>query len=293
MTMGKLRDKMLGDLQLRRYMPSTCERYVDCARAFAGYHMRSPAEMGESEVRQYLLYLAMDRQVSPSTQKMYVASIKFLYSETLQRPEVVARIPWPKVRQTLPPILSGTETDRLLEAMESTKYRAIVMTAYGAGLRISEVCRLRVGDVDSKRMLLLIHGKGGRDRYVPLPERVLFALRRYWVEEKLKRSKDPGSQPLFPGQQVDTCVSASAVRDNLHKGAKKAGLEKRVTPHVLRHSFATHLLELGTDLRVIQMLLGHASIRTTVRYTRVTDKHLRRTQSPVDVLSTPKARVLG
>src|SRR5262249_51370916 len=139
-----------------------------------------PEEMGEREVRQYLLYLAMDKQVSPSTQKMYVASIKFLYTETLHRPEVVARIPWPKVRQKLPPILSGTETDKLLEAMESTKYRAIVMPAYGCGLRISEVCGLRVGDIDSKRMLILVHGKGGRDQYVPLPERVLFALRRYW-----------------------------------------------------------------------------------------------------------------
>jgi integrase/recombinase XerD len=291
--MGELRDKMIEELQLRRYMPSTCERYVDCARAFAAYHMRSPKDMGEREVRQYLFHLAMDRRVSPSTQKMHVASIKFLYNETLQKPEVVARIPWPKVRQQLPPILSGTEVDRLLGSLESTKYRTIVMTAYGAGLRVSEACGLRVGDIDSSRMLILVHGKGGRDRYVPLPERVLFTLRHYWVEEKLKRSKDLQSQPLFPGQHPDTCVSASAVRDNLRKGAQKAGLQKRVTPHVLRHTFATHLLELGTDLRVIQMLLGHASIRTTVRYTRVTVKHLSRTQSPVDVLGTPKAKVLG
>jgi site-specific recombinase XerD len=291
--MGQLKDKMTEDLQLRRYSPGTCERYVDCARVFTRYHMRPPQEMEERDVRRFLLYLAVEREVGPSTQKMYVAAIKFLYSETLGRPEVVARIPWPKVRQKLPPILSGTEIDRLLAAIDSIRYRAIVMTAYGAGLRISEVCGLHVGSIDSKRMLILVHGKGGRDRYVPLPERVLFTLRRYWVEEKLQRSNDPQSQPLFPGQQAGTCVSDSAVRDNLHKAARKAGITKNITPHVLRHTFATHLLELGTDLRVIQMLLGHASIRTTVRYTRVTDRHLRGTQSPVDALGTPKAKVLG
>jgi integrase/recombinase XerD len=286
--MGKLRDKMIQDLQLRRYAASTCERYVDCARAFVAYHRRPPAEMGEAEVRQYLLHLALDKKVGAATQKMHVAAIRFLYAETLRRPEVVAAIPWPKVRQKLPPILSGTEVDRLLGAIESTKYRAVVMTTYGTGLRISEVCALRVEAIDSRRMLLQVrNGKGGRDRYVTLPERVLFTLRRYWSDERLKGPE------LFPGQQPGSCVSASAVRRNLHEAANKAQLTKRVTPHVLRHSFATHLLELGTDLRVIQMLLGHASIRTTVRYTRVTDKHVARTTSPIDVLGTPKAKAFG
>lgn len=285
--MGKLRDKMTEDLLLRRYAPSTSERYVDCARAYVAYHHRPPEEMGEREVRQYLLHLVLERKIGPATQKMHVAGIKFLYAETLGRPEVVARIPWPKVRQKLPAILSGSEMDLLLQTMESVKYRAVVMTAYGSGLRISEVCSLRVGDIDSRRMLILIHGKGGRDRYVTLPERVLFTLRRYWKSER------PKGPELFPGQQPGTCVSASAVRSNLHQAVKKAKLGKHITPHSLRHSFATHLLELGTDLRVIQMLLGHASIRTTVRYTRVTDKHLARITCPVDVLGTPKAKLLG
>jgi site-specific recombinase XerD len=286
--MGKLRDRMFEDLQLRRYAPSTCERYVDCAQAYVAYHWRPAEEMGEKEVRQYLLYLALERKVGPATQKMHVAGIKFLYAETLARPEVVARVPWPKVRQKLPDILSGTEVSSLLAAIESTKYRAIVMTAYGLGLRIREVCPLQVGDIDSKRMLVHVrHGKGGRDRFVPLPERVLFTLRRYWAAER------PRGAFLFPGQKADACVSASAVRANLHEAAKKANVTKRVTPHVLRHTFATHLLELGTDVRVIQMLLGHASIRTTLRYTRVTDKHLARTKSPIDVLGTPKAKVIG
>jgi site-specific recombinase XerD len=286
--MGKLRDKMIQDLQLRRYAPATCTRYVDCARAFVAYHRRPAEEMGEAEVRQYLLYLVLEREIGPATQKMHVAGIKFLYAETLARPEVVARIPWPKVRQSLPPILSGTEVDVLLAAIESTKYRAIVMTAYGLGLRISEVCRLCTSDIDSKRMLVWVRdGKRGRDRYVTLPERVLFTLRRYWVTEKLS------GPVLFPGQAPGSCVSASAVRLNLHAAATKAKLTKRVTPHVLRHTFATHLLELGTDLRVIQMLLGHGSIRTTVRYTRVTDKHVARVTSPIDVIGTARQKTIG
>lgn len=286
--MGKLADKMIEDLVLRRFAPSTCECYVSCARAFVAYHRRSPEEMGEREVRQFLLHLTLEAKVGAATQKMHVAGIKFLYAVTLDRPEVVVNIPWPKVRQTLPAILSGTEIDELLAAIDSTKYRAIVMTTYGSGLRISEVCGLQTSDIDSRRMLIHLHnGKGGRDRYVTLPERVLFVLRRYWKEEGIKGPE------VFPGQHPGTSISPSAVRNKLHAAARKAKLTKRVTPHCLRHSFATHLLELGTDLRVIQMLLGHRSIRTTVRYARVTDKHVARIKSPVDVLGTPAAKKLG
>ena len=286
--MGKTRDKMVQDLVLRRYAESTSERYVSCARAFVAYHRRPAEQMGEQEVRQYLLHLALDKHVGAATQKMHVAAVKFLYAETLGRPEVVSAIPWPKVKQTLPAILSGTEMDRLLGAIDSVKHRAIVMTAYGGGLRIGEVCKLKAADIDSKRMLIHLHNaKGGRDRYVTLPERVLLVLRRYWRVERVNGPE------LFPGQRPGTCISDSAVRAKLHDATNKAKLAKRVTPHCLRHSFATHLLELGTDLRVIQMLLGHRSIRTTVRYTRVTDKHVARITSPIDVLGTPKAKQLG
>jgi site-specific recombinase XerD len=286
--MGKLRDKMIQDLGLRCYAPKTCKEYVRCARDFVAYHKRPPEQMGEVEVRDYLLFLALERKVGPATRKMHLAAVKFLYGVTLDRPEVVARIPWPKVDSTLPDILSGTEVCGLLDAIASTKHRAIVMTTYGLGLRISEVCRLRVEDIDSKRMLVHVrNAKGARDRFVPLPERVLFTLRHYWVADR------PRGPQLFPGGTPGSEVSVDAVRDNLRAGAEKAGLTKRVTPHVLRHSFATHLLELGTDLRVIQMLLGHRSIRTTLRYTRVTDKHLARTTSPIDVLGTPEAKKMG
>jgi site-specific recombinase XerD len=260
---------------------------VSCARAFVAYHRKPPEEMGEPEVRQFLQYLD-EQLVGAATQKLHVAGIKFLYAKTLGRPEVVAAIPWPKVQQALPAILSGSEMDRLLDAIDSVMYRAIVMTAYGSGLRISEVCALQVSDIESRRMLIHVRSaKGGRDRYVTLPERVLLMLRRYW---KVQRPRGP---ELFPGQRGARCISAVAVRTNLHAAARAANLGKLVTPHCLRHSFATHLLELGTDLRVIQMLLGHRSIRTTVRYTRVTDKHLGHITSPVDVLGTAKATPLG
>lgn len=286
--MGKLRNQMTSDLQLRNYAPSTTERYVHCAWEFAAYHKRPPEQMGEREVRQFLIHLMTERACGPAGRKMYIASLKFLYETTLRRPQVVAHIPWPRVRSSLPAILSGSEVFALLDELQEPKYRAIVMTAYGAGLRVSEVCALHVGDIDSHRMLIHIrNAKGGRDRYVPLPERVLFTLRRYWAATR------PSGPELFPGQPPKRTISAAAVRSQLKKAAANAGLTKRVTPHILRHTFATHLLELGTDVRVIQMLLGHRSIRTTVRYTRVTDKHMARTQSPIDVLGTPKAKKLG
>jgi site-specific recombinase XerD len=285
--MGQFKQKMIEDLQLRRYAPSTCEQYVACARSFVAYHMRPPTQLDERDVRRFLLHLVLERRVGAATQKMHIAGIKFLYEHTLGRPEVVVAIPWPKVRQALPDILSGTEVDRLLEALDSTIYRAIVMTAYAVGLRISEVCRLETGDIDSKRKVIRIHGKGGRDRYVPLPERVYFTLREYW---KVVRPKGP---QLFPGQQPGTCVSHAAVRANLKVAADKARIKKHVTPHVMRHSFATHLLELGTDIRVIQMLLGHRSIRTTLRYTRVTPRLVAGITSPIDVPADVRKQKLG
>jgi len=286
--MGQLRQKMIEDLQLRRYAPSTSEQYVACARSFVAYHMRPPTALDERDVRRFLLHVVLERKVGAATQKMHIAGIKFLYEHTLGRPEVVAGIPWPKVRQKLPDILSGTEVDKLLESLESTTYRAIVMTAYAVGLRVSEVCRLETGDIDPKRKVIHIrHGKGGRDRYVPLPERVHLVLREYW---KAVRPKGP---QLFPGREAGRCVSHAAVRANLKTGAVKARITKRVTPHVMRHSFATHLLELGTDIRVIQMLLGHRSIRTTLRYTRVTVRLIAGTTSPIDVPAEVRKQKLG
>lgn len=278
-------DKMARDLKLRGLAKNTTSEYLRYARRFAAYHKRPLEEMGETEIQQFLLHRIVDDKVSYATLNVSVAALRFLYATTLKRPDVAVNITYPKVTSALPDILSGTEVDRLLHALEEPKYRAVVMTTYGAGLRISEACTLRVEDIDSKRMTLHIRdAKGGRDRLVPLPERVLFTLRRYWAAAR------PKGPELFPGKEPGHPISVDAVRYHLHKAALKAGIHKPVTPHILRHSFATHLLELGTDIRVIQMLLGHSSITTTLRYTRVTPKHIAQVQSPIDVLGTPKAK---
>ncbi len=283
--MGQLRERMAEDLKLRRYKPATCDKYLRCARAFVAYHRRPPQQMGLDEVRAFLLYLAEQKKVSEASQHQYVAAIKFLYGVTLGRPEVAVAIPWPKVPQKLPPILSGTEVEALLGAIGSVKGRTIVLTAYAAGLRIDEVCSLRVEDIDSKRNLIHVRdGKHGRDRYVMLSAPVLAALRVYW------RAERPAGPELFPGRKQGSVISHEAVRRTLREAAERCKLKKRVTPHILRHSFATHLLELGTDLRVIQALLGHRSIRTTVRYTRVSQAHVGRTRSPVETLGTKEAK---
>jgi site-specific recombinase XerD len=276
---------MAEDLKLRRYKPSTCDKYLRCARAFAAYHRRPPEQMGIEEVRAFLLHLASEGKVSAATHHQYVAALKFLYATTLKRPEVAVAIPWPKVPHKLPPILSGTEVERLLDAMSSVMYRTIVLTAYGAGLRIDEVCSLGVEDIDSKRHLIHVRdGKHGRDRYVMLSPRVLLALRTYW------RATRPEGPKLFPGLKPGSAISHEAVRKALRQAALWCQIRKPVTPHILRHSFATHLLELGTDLRVIQVLLGHKSIRTTARYAQVSQAHVGRTRSPADALGTAEAK---
>ena len=279
--MGELRDRMAADLRLRNLRPSTRESYLGCVRKFAAYHMRSPAEMGEEEVRDFLVHLRDDKHLVPSTIKGYVAALKFFYSNTLRRPEVVR--PWlqPRVAKKLPEVLSREEVEVLLNGVESIKYRAVLMTAYGSGLRIGEVCRLQVKDVDSGRMLLHVRdGKGGRDRYALLSPRLLEALRTYW------RAERPAGAYLFPGHKADCPVSPEAVRKVQHKAAQQCRIKKRATPHVLRHSFATHLLDAGTDIRTIQALLGHRSIRTTQLYTQVSPEHISRVTSPLDTLET-------
>jgi integrase/recombinase XerD len=250
--MGEMKQRMMEDLELRCYKRGTCESYVRCAERFAAHFMRSPAEMGESEIREYLL--SEKRKTGPGSLKMSVAALKFLYTHTLNRPEEVVRIPWPRTPKPLPDILSGTEVSRLLESLRSLKHRMIAMTAYGTGMRVTEACSLKVGDIDSKRMLVHIRdGKRRRDRYVMLPERLLLCLREYW------RAVRPPGDRLFPGSDPGGHISPDAVRDAVHKAAAAAGISKRVTPHVLRHSFATHLLESGSDIRTIQVLLGRQS----------------------------------
>lgn len=282
------RSRMVADLELANYSAGTIENYVRCADHFVQHYMRPPTELGEVEVRCFLLHLQRVRRIGPAGLKMYVAGLRYLYLKALQRPEVVETIPWPRVPKSLPVVLSGSEVEQVLAAIDSLRYRAILSAAYGGGLRIREACRLRCADLDSKRMVLrVVQGKGRKDRYVMLSQRLLLLLREYWLAAR------PGRDFLFPGESEDGLVSPAAVRDALHRAAEKCALRKRVTPHVLRHSFATHLLESGTDLHTIQVVLGHASIRTTARYARVSTQHVARTKSPLDLLGTAAGKVLG
>lgn len=285
--MGRLCQRMGEDLKLKNYAPKTQAEYLRCAKRFVAFHMRSPEVMGEREIRDFLLSIAF-RKASPEALKMHVASLKFLYATTLQRPEVVASLGWPKVPHHLPDILSGREVQALLAAVEPLLHRAVVMTAYGTGLRISEACSLRVTDIDSKRMLIHVRdGKRGRDRYVMLAQRLLGFLRQYWWQVR------PSGPYLFPGSKAGRPITPGTVRDALSKAVKKAGITKRATLHGLRHAFATHLLEAGTDIRVIQALLGHGSIRSTMRYTQVSRAHVATVQSPLDLIGKDQGRTLG
>jgi site-specific recombinase XerD len=250
--------------------------------------MRSPTELSEGEVRGFLLHLQDEGQVKPSTVRVYVAALKFLYTVTLGRPEVVEHLRGPKIPRKVPEILSGSEVKALFEAVVSVKYRAVLITTYAAGLRISEVCRLRTHDIDSKRMVIHVReGKGGDSRYAMLSPRLLLVLRAYWKQIR------PAGPYLFPSSRADRPIGRKTIQGAISRAVARIGLDKHVTPHVLRHSFATHLLESGTDIRTIQVLLGHRSIQSTQLYAQVSTRHIQRTRSPLDLLGTPAGRKLG
>ena len=275
--MSQLEDRMISDFRLGNYSSNTAREYLRGIRHFTAHYMRSPEELGKEEVRGFLDHLLVVRGLGPPSLKGYIAALKFLYTRTLGRPEVVAWIPWPKVHSKLPVVLDPAEVKMLLLAVDVPLFRALMLTTYATGLRVSEVCSLQIEDLDSRRGVIRIRGKGGRDRYVPLRGKLLGALRRYYARE---RPKGPW---LFPARG-DRHVSPDQVRRTLKRAVGKTSIRKKVTPHILRHSFATHILEAGEDLRVIQALLGHASIRTTVRYTRVSTRLIKGSVDPLEIV---------
>jgi site-specific recombinase XerD len=278
---------MVQDLKLAGYSPSTQRIYLLYAKKFSQHFRRSPELLGEREIRRYLLHLLDERQLSHDAYRQAHSALKFLYSVTLHRPFDLPCVPRKRRPRALPDVLSGTEVRRLFENFRSPKYRMAAMTLYGAGLRVSEACRLRPGDIDSRRMLIHVRlGKGRKDRFVTLSRRLLESLRVYW------RAHRPPDY-LFPGKGLDGHVSAESLRKAVFLAARDAGLRKRVTPHLLRHCFATHLLETGTDVAVIRLLLGHQDIDTTTRYTSVSTRLLARVRVPLDLLEAPEGRVLG
>jgi integrase/recombinase XerD len=277
-----------ADLQLRAYQRSTILSYCRCVRNYLHF-VRKPADKtGKRDAKKFLLHLVRDQEVGPASHKMHAAALKFFFDATLGKPEVSQAIPLPKVPRSLTDILSGTEVDALLAAVEPLRCRMVVTTAYGAGVRIDEGSSLHVEDIDSKRMLIHIRrGKGNKDRYVMLSERLLQGLRAYWLLER------PQGGFLFPGQTAGTHIAHETVREALRAAVITCDLHKRVTPHILRHCFATHLLETGTELRIVQALLGHSSIRTTALYAKVSKALIARTRSPLDLLGTKEGKVLG
>jgi integrase/recombinase XerD len=277
--MTPLRQRMIEDMQLRNLAPTTQRSYIHYVAEFAKYFGRSPEQLDLEAVRQYQLYLTQERKLSPQSVNTFVSAVQFLYLVTLEMPWEKQAIPRARVAETLPVPLAPNEVQRFLDHVTGVKHRAVLLTCYGSGLRISEAVSLKPGNIDSHRKVIQVeHGKGGKDRYVMLSPGLLELLRAYW---RLLRPSGPW---LFPSWRPHLHLGAGAVQTACRDAWKRSGLAKRVTPHVLRHSFATHLLERGVDSRIIQALLGHSRIDTTARYTAVSPATIRATASPLDQL---------
>lgn len=280
--MTQLRQRMLEELQRRNYSAGTIRLYLRHVAEFAQHFHRSPDQLGAEDIRQYQLFLIQQKKLAWSSYNQIVCALRFFYAKTLKRAFLLQDIPFPRQEQRLPLILSQEEVARILTVPPHLKSRALLMTIYAAGLRRSEVARLRVSDIDSARMTITVHqGKGQKDRVVMLSPVLLETLRQYWRHHKPK-------QWLFPGETPNQPISGNDIFMVFHNAVRRAGITKKVSPHSLRHSFATHLLESGTDLRTIQILMGHRSLKTTARYLHVSQQQVRATASPLDKLSLTK-----
>lgn len=276
--MTQLRQRMLQDLQIRNYAKGTCSNYIRAVAAFALFFDRSPDQLGPEHVRTFQVHLVKRKKVSWSWLKIVVSALRFFFTVTLGRDFPVRYIPYPRREKRLPVVLSREETARLLAAISNPKHLAILTTIYGLGLRVSEAAHLQVTDIDSQRMVVRIRqGKGHKDRYVKLHPILLEKLRTYW---KIDRPKTW----LFPGADANHPIHKNSIGQVCRKACKRAGLTKIVSPHALRHSYATHMLEKNTNIRVLQELLGHGSVRTTQGYTHISSATLDTVPSPLDDL---------
>ena len=280
--MTPLRQRMIEDMQMRNLSPRTQESYLLQVSLFARHFDQSPAPLGPEQIRAYQLYLTNAKKLATNSILLALAALRFLYHVTLQKkwslPEV---IPLPRKPQKLPVVLSPNEVRRFLGCVETIKENAILTTCYAAGLRISEAVRLKLSDIDSQRMVVRVNqGKGHKDRYVMLSPKLLEILRSYW------RAVRP-TDWLFPGDLAGRPLTADAVQKACRKARLVSGIAKPITPHSLRHAFAVHLLESGTDIRTIQLLLGHRSLATTARYLRIATSKVCSTTSPLDLLPNP------
>jgi site-specific recombinase XerD len=276
--MTGLRQRYLEDLRLRNYSSDTQKIYVKVVAAFANYFKCSPEKLGPEHIRQYQLYLVDQKKSSWSWFSLTVCALRFLYRVTLGKDWAITKIPYPRREKKLPEVLDRSEVKQFLGVVKNRKYRTILTIAYAGGLRVGEIRRLQIADIDSRRMMIRVRqGKGNRDRYVMLSPRLLDMLREYWKAERPKSW-------LFPGRTKDQPLSENTIWDAVREARQDSGIKKRITVHTLRHSFATHLLEDGVDLRTIQLLLGHSSIQTTAKYIHLSESTIGATVSPFDKL---------
>lgn len=282
-SVSPLRQRMLDDMRMRKLSPKTQIGYIRSVRQFAAYLKRSPDTATAEELRLYQLYM-IDRGTSAVSINNALSGLKFLFEHTLDHPELMRKMQTVPVPHKLPVVLSRDEVARLLAASGNLKHRTALSVAYGAGLRVSEVCALKVSDVDSQRMALRIEqGKGSKDRYAMLSPVLLEQLRHWWRHAHAQGKMREGGW-LFPGQDPINPLSMRQLNRAIHAAADAAEIDKRVTMHTLRHSFATHLLEQKVDIRVIQVLLGHRKLDTTARYVQVATDLLREVISPLEAL---------
>ena len=278
--MTALRQRMIEDMRLRNLSPHTIEAYVGAVARFAKHYGKSPEQLTGEQVRQYLLHLVQDQHVGWSRYNIARCGLQFFYQVTLGRDERFEKLPCARAPRRLPTVLSRDELRRLFDVVgHHPKHKALLMTLYAAGLRISEALALKPGDIDSPRMLIHVRlGKGNKDRMVKLSPQLLAVLRDYW------KARRPGVW-LFPrDSNADRAMESGTAQRIVQRAARRAGITRRVSPHTLRHSYATHLLEAGTDLRTIQLLLGHTNLKTTSIYMHVSPAKLNAAASPLDLL---------
>ncbi len=283
--MGILRDRMIRDMQLRRFSRATQAAYLREVAVLAKHFHQPPDRIDQHMLQDYILYLLTERKLASSSVNLATAALRFFYTVTLDRRDLALAIPPRKTPRHLPEVLSRVELERLFD-IENLKHRVLLMATYAAGLRVSEVVRLRTTDIDSHRMMIRVEaGKGEKDRYTILSSRLLLELRTYWKIQRPPRW-------LFPGQKSGSPITTRTAQEVFTSAKTRAAISKPGGIHLLRHSFATHLLEAGGDLRTIQLLMGHSSIVSTVRYLQLTRKTLASAQSPLDLLDLPAVKRL-